>query len=465
MEVKDLDIESGIIIPIEKPLEEFYNHLSWNDRTIFSAKFGDGKTFFLNKFFIKYSDEFEVIKLFPVNYQVEDNKDIFELIKRDILFHLLANNQIEDDNIIDDIIISQYYLFNKGGNILLDLLSTIPKIKIHVQIIQKALKHFKRFKDFKEEAQKRDVDIAKEFLLKFESNPGITEYDTISCLITKCIQKIKDRGKRVVLLIEDLDRIDPAHLFRILNVLTAHIDRNHILVQEFESKQLGNKFDFDKIITVFDYTNTKNIYNHIYGIETSFKGYINKFITHGYFPYSMEKVTSDYVNQSLSELLGIPIPFFENNSFFRDKISSLSIREAESLLRNTKDEIIDAFIVVTGGYSITTNNKLSQFLVVLKRLQIDYSSIAKNLFGDYSMSFMEIIGVCWYLTPHMVQTNKMSIPQSKNSSMSYQYNVLPKIDNELLVDLKFNQSFDPIYYMVFEEEVQKAVTKMMGFIK
>jgi len=71
------DIESDVKIPIDKPLIKFYQHLSYTDRTIFSAKFGDGKTFFLNEFFIKYSDEFEVIKLFPVNYQVEDNKDIF----------------------------------------------------------------------------------------------------------------------------------------------------------------------------------------------------------------------------------------------------------------------------------------------------------------------------------------------------------------------------------------------------
>ena len=146
--VNDLVKESDTIIPIETAIGRFFDHLSYNDRTIFSARFGGGKTFFLNEFFLKYSDEFEVIKLFPVNYQVEDNKDIFELIKSDILLHLLSNGQIENDNIIDEFICNQYYLFNNGADILLDLLSVIPNIKIPAQIMQKALKHFKDYKDF-----------------------------------------------------------------------------------------------------------------------------------------------------------------------------------------------------------------------------------------------------------------------------------------------------------------------------
>lgn len=34
-------------IPITQHLESFYEHLQSNDRTIFSAKFGDGKSYFL----------------------------------------------------------------------------------------------------------------------------------------------------------------------------------------------------------------------------------------------------------------------------------------------------------------------------------------------------------------------------------------------------------------------------------
>jgi len=460
----NIDTITDTIIPIDKPLIKFHQHLSYTDRTIFSAKFGDGKTFFLNEFFIKYSDEFEVIKLFPVNYQVEDNKDIFELIKRDILLRLLANDQIENDDIIDDFILSQYYLFNNGADILLDILSVIPKIKVPAQIIQKSLKHFTKFKHFKEATKKQTVDIAKEFLMKFDSLPGSNEYDGISCLITKCIQKIKECGKKVVLLIEDLDRIDPAHLFRILNVLTAHIDRNHILVDEYESKQYRNKFDFDRIITVFDYSNTQKIFHHFYGPSTSFEGYINKFISHHYFSYSIKEVTTNYVTQSLSVILDIPAIIFENVNQFRNRIETLSVREIESLLKNTKDEIIDS-VLDFGRYKISTNNKLSRFLVILKRLEIDFNSISKALYDTYNVTFMEIINVGWYLTPRMVQMNIISIPYSIGSDTFSHYEINPKIDNGLILDLKFSRSIDPINYPVIMDDVSKAVTSMMEYIK
>jgi predicted NACHT family NTPase len=52
-----------------------------NHRIIFSAKFGAGKTYFLKKFFQKYSDDYEPIFLYPVNYQVSANEDIFELVE------------------------------------------------------------------------------------------------------------------------------------------------------------------------------------------------------------------------------------------------------------------------------------------------------------------------------------------------------------------------------------------------
>lgn len=77
-------------IPIDKELDAFKEHLNINERTIFSAKFGDGKTFFLDIFKKKYKDNYEFITIYPVNYQIADNKEIFEYIKRDILIQMVA---------------------------------------------------------------------------------------------------------------------------------------------------------------------------------------------------------------------------------------------------------------------------------------------------------------------------------------------------------------------------------------
>lgn len=73
------------------------------------------------------------------------------------------------------------------------------------------------------------------------------------------------------MIIEDLDRIDPEHIFRILNVISAHYD------QRYHDEYYHNKFGFDKIIIVSDYQNIKNIFHHRYGVDVDFDGYINKF--------------------------------------------------------------------------------------------------------------------------------------------------------------------------------------------
>lgn len=44
------------IIPVDDAIERFQNHLLSHDRVILSAKFGDGKSFFLNEFKKKCED-------------------------------------------------------------------------------------------------------------------------------------------------------------------------------------------------------------------------------------------------------------------------------------------------------------------------------------------------------------------------------------------------------------------------
>lgn len=78
---------------LDKPLESFNKHLAINENKslIFSGSFGTGKTYFLKEYF-ENSTKFHSIHLYPVNYSVASNEDIFELIKYDILFSLLEKN-------------------------------------------------------------------------------------------------------------------------------------------------------------------------------------------------------------------------------------------------------------------------------------------------------------------------------------------------------------------------------------
>src|SRR5690606_22035996 len=72
-------------IQFEELESDFSQHLdiSDNQRILFTAPFGQGKSTFLNSFFHnkESQSQYLVIKLYPVHYSVSPNEDIFELIK------------------------------------------------------------------------------------------------------------------------------------------------------------------------------------------------------------------------------------------------------------------------------------------------------------------------------------------------------------------------------------------------
>lgn len=76
-------------IDVKPLISLFEKHLRVNDRTIFSARFGDGKTCFLREFMEACDDRYEFLVLFPVNYQIAPNEAVIEYIKRDILLQLI----------------------------------------------------------------------------------------------------------------------------------------------------------------------------------------------------------------------------------------------------------------------------------------------------------------------------------------------------------------------------------------
>ena len=76
-------------IDISQNIQDFKLVFEKESRIIFYAWFGEGKSYFLNEFMKSYDEkknDFSFITLHPVNYVVEENRDVIEYIKRDILF-------------------------------------------------------------------------------------------------------------------------------------------------------------------------------------------------------------------------------------------------------------------------------------------------------------------------------------------------------------------------------------------
>lgn len=269
-------------ISVEEIARAFKNHLEIpeNKQIIFSGRFGIGKSYFLEKFFKDNGKKYSAVTLSPVNYSVASNRDIFEYIKYDILFELLSKAVVVEktehsipekvNNAIQSIDIRAFSSF----------LKMIPKVGKDLSNIVEGLTELKSH--FEEYTNKFDKELQISEYLKshLEEIGNIHEENFITGLINELTENLKDDDNtNTVLVIEDLDRLDPEHIFRLLNIFSVHTN--------YQSGRF--KFDFDKIILVCDINNIQYIYKHRYGSDVDFEGYMDKFYSHSVFYFRNEE--------------------------------------------------------------------------------------------------------------------------------------------------------------------------------
>jgi len=267
-----------------------------NQNILFSAPFGAGKTTFLDHFFKDNNKDFVIVKLKPINYSVSSNKDIFELIKFDIVFELLSKYQDQIDLEFFKPSISEALLpflksDFKGLNILTSILQLESKIgKPLAKLITEIYKTHQEFNNFLEKTTKDDAEILFDYLKSIADKEGTAyENDNLTQLIYGLINELKGKtDKKTVLLIDDLDRLDPEHIFRLFNVFSVHN-------QSYGEIDQKNKFGFDKIVFVCDLENIRKIYQHKYGSEVDFKGYINKFYSTEPFEFDVRAIIRENI--------------------------------------------------------------------------------------------------------------------------------------------------------------------------
>jgi len=295
-----MNISETFQIPLNSIIQDFEKHLNleYNKRILFSARFGAGKSTFLNDYFSKKEDDFIVLKLYPVNYAVASNEDVFELIKYDLFSELLAKYADKLEMTQEDystLLIAQSYTLTdlKIYPFIKALLkAAIPNGKEITEVIDAAKDIYNDFKSYQEKSKKGDTDVINDYINWCEKRTGsIYERDEITSLIADLITRVKLKldNKKVILIIDDLDRLDPEHVFRLFNVFSAHYDA----VTDI------NKFGLDKVIFVCDYNNIQLMYKHRYGEGVDFEGYINKFYSVNVFNFN----TTDQFLESIQELL------------------------------------------------------------------------------------------------------------------------------------------------------------------
>lgn len=362
----DLIIQSGRdLIDIKNPIESFHRHLNdrANTKILFSGPFGQGKTTFLDHYFYGESvvnDKYEVFKVFPVNYSVASNEDIFKYIKTDILFQLLAKD-IEFDKSEMSIISSfEEYIYLNPKKAILSFLKNASHLNAKTEAIAKVVESLNEFlKPIFTYHKKNNVDdkeLAIDYLKDiYEKEGSLFEDNFYTQLIRQLLERlVTDTRKENVLIIEDLDRMDPDHIFRILNVISAHYDNYNFNGNENHH----NKFGFDKIILVCDVKNIENIFHHKYGAKTDFGGYMNKYFSTKPFEYD-NKVMMTHVLIKMEE------NFIQNRYRYANNITNL----------------FDVFHKIL--IDMIFANKLS-LRQVLKLVRIDFFARFDELRGNYS---------------------------------------------------------------------------------
>ncbi len=360
-------------ISIDNPRLKFKEHLEKeeNNRILFSGKFGTGKSHFLRQFFsVGEESNYNVFWISPVNYVVGNNQDIFEWIKIDIAKQLIANyiepTVAKRDS--DNFLIQSYVLKNASSifsRLLTHAANQLVEKTTGIDFLDAFKKELEEFKTFKGDTEKQiETDFTKLAQIITESTlqkGSIFEDDLTTRIIRGNVELLKlGEQKQSILIIDDLDRLDPEHIFRILNILSCHNEH-------FD----GNKFGFDKVIVVCDIHNVEVIYEHKYG-KADFIGYIEKFYTYEPYYYSLKDSVIDYC------IKNIVINDIRESSRHL-LVFLLTIMVSENLLKvRNLSKIIDNFgshnhPLDVKKYKVHFNGNSTDCFIENKEIQVDFN--------------------------------------------------------------------------------------------
>lgn len=308
----DMSQDEKNLIPMDDPrtkFEEFLNQ-EGNKRIFFSGRFGVGKTFFLQRFFEDRESDYDVYHIYPVRYQISSNENIVKLFKYDIFVKLLQKYPQAFDTPKKGRIrycwdFVQYHICKVARKTLGEARISFEAIGIPVDVRINAVKVFS---DIVQNFRLDREGISKEFMVKAKEEFS-TATDQIILLLSYKIKELKGERESVFIL-DDFDRIDPDHIFRILNILSAHMEGDE-----------DNKFGFDHIIVVGDINNLESIFHHKYGKDTEFQGYFDKFFTIKPYEFNNDDAIADQI-PSLLQMIQ-----------FEDKRLKIEMAEHEGLIK------------------------------------------------------------------------------------------------------------------------------------
>jgi len=450
-------------ILLTNELSKLYIHLQHNQRSILSAKFGNGKTTLLKQFQEKYKNEYEFFVLQPVNYAVGSNEDVFEYIKRDILLQMSDKGLLNPINL--DEVEAAFFTWDNISDLIGFLLSMSPAGERAAKLWEKFKPLVDRAKKINDEYEDLKHDIEKYAGFFKKQKGGIYEHDAYTILIEKALEVVRSRTSaagcdfiknKTMLIVEDMDRIDPAHLFRILNVFGAHIDTD----------ANRNKFGFSNILLVLDTDTTEHIFHHFYGEKANYEGYISKFITHNTYRFDIRAAAEKELTDFLMFKCKMSEDMIANTVIYKDSynevklydyIRTLSVRKIASILNNIENAISEDY-VETHGIRFCSRAPITYLLAVLVRMdrKITYHWVFRSMCETPQViyvldAFLLIHQICQCGAPFEYKENMFAAVAETDSNNITSIKIAPT--NSLFDD---NGNMEEM----FEKSFELAMTKV-----
>ncbi|GAA3963061.1 hypothetical protein GCM10022246_15380 [Pedobacter ginsengiterrae] len=273
-----------------------------NSQILFSGPFGSGKTTFLKTYF-ETRNQYNVFRIFPVNYVLHDNSDIFEILKYDIILELINKKAFSEPDIdkLTKYVYSISQSIDQALGKMINLFSDTGKSVVEVaEVMEKSL--VKNQSDYA--ALSNPLLSVQTFLNTIKKYKKYAYNDYITSVIQEKLLLLTKEGKtKNVLIVDDMDRIDPDHLFRIISIFSSHIDID----------TQTNKFGFDKIIFVGDNENFRSMFFHRYGILNNYNAYISKLCSKSPFNFDPDR---ELYTQILEIVSGIKFRYLDSAKEF-----------------------------------------------------------------------------------------------------------------------------------------------------
>lgn len=446
-----------IDITSEKTRFDRFISLPDNERIIFSGAFGIGKSYFIDEYFNENS-KYEAIILRPVNYVVSSNEDIFEYIKFDIALELLGKDiTLKKEKFSDKLVLPMY--LQEHDDLFSILATYVGKtgkqgrlFEVLFKAIKKVIEKYDEYQKFKEATsvdQKKEI---KDFIITFKDKKGsIFEENAITELISLLIDSLKENTrKEVVLVVDDLDRLDPEHIFRLLNVFAAHADYY----------EKGNfKFAIDKIVFVCDIANIRNIYHARYGDKVDFSGYIDKFYSREVYEFDNSELVSRELDSILKRIKSSNtslVDFYLNGSYLKCWIECIlndMIKYNAINLRSLLKYCDVIYEVKTYSFYIDNTRFYSNdFLIVV------LFDFLKSLFGNVD-NLKETLYRCAELSPEVIGNNDRCYRDILNHSFTLLADFSKVNNNNALIyknkELNIYIEYKFIHNMMYSTEIEK----------